>query len=259
MEDPYFIVKTDVERALENLTKLHESYQRLTTSSSPNNNKEKAEVRGEIKTALRDVQYDIEDIEETVRIVEANPKKFKISTGEIESRKNFITNSKDRLSSIEGAVKNAKTVYASSNNSSSTGSDQKKTATKAIKGGRSGSNNVKYSKLQSYQDEENEKFIGNTITEQQQLLERQDEEVEKVSTSIGVLKSMSRQIGDELDHQNEALDDLQHDMDSTASKMDNVMKKLAKVTRLSDDKRQWTAIMILSVIIIVLFILLLVL
>ena len=70
---------------------------------------------------------------------------------------------------------------------------------------------------------------------------------------------MSRQIGDELDNQNDALDDLQHEMDSTATKMDNVMKKLAKVTRLSDDKRQWTAIGILSVIILVLFLLLVIL
>ena len=70
---------------------------------------------------------------------------------------------------------------------------------------------------------------------------------------------MSRQIGDELDNQNDALDDLQHEMDSTATKMDNVMKKLAKVTRLSDDKRQWTAIGILSLIILVLFLLLVIL
>ena len=67
---------------------------------------------------------------------------------------------------------------------------------------------------------------------------------------------MSRQIGDELDHQNVALDDLHHEMDSTASKMDNVMKKLAKVTRLSDDKRQWTAIVVLLLIILVLVLLL---
>ena len=36
---------------------------------------------------------------------------------------------------------------------------------------------AKYSKLESYQDEENEKFVGKTFQEQEQLLKYQDEQV----------------------------------------------------------------------------------
>ncbi|XP_063726219.1 syntaxin-6-like [Symsagittifera roscoffensis] len=254
MEDPYFIVKSDVERALENLTKLHDSFNKSQSNSHSNGFKEINDIRGEIKTALRDVQYDIEDIEETVRIVEANPKKFKINSNEINSRKQFIEASKDKLKIVDAAIRNAKTTNGVTNDFS-----KKKKQSSYAKTSKSGSNNVKYSKLESYHDEENDKFISNTVNEQQQLLHRQDEEIDRVTTSIGVLKSMSRQIGDELDDQNEALDDLHHEMDSTSSKMDNVMKKLAKVTRLSDDKRQWTAIFVLSITILILFLLLVIL
>jgi len=252
MEDPYFIVKADVERALVNLGRLHEKYLEVLGNEgkdrSPAEEKGVAnpiDIRGDIKTALRDVQYDIEDIEETVRIVEANPKKFKITPTEIDARKRFISSSKEKLAVVELAVRNTKA------------SNRRKENKDESKGSRQSTGSAKYSKLESYRDEENDKFISGAMSEQQQLLHIQDEQIERVTTSIGALKSMSRQIGDELDHQNDALDDLQHEMDTTANRMDSVMKKLAKVTRLSDDKRQWTAIGILSLVILVLFFLLL--
>lgn len=251
MEDPYFIVKNDIEKALENLSQLFESFKALSNEDkiSPEKNQQLIEVRGDIKTALRDVQYDIEDIEETVRIVEANPKKFKIGVNEIQSRKDFISHCKNKLTNVENSIRTSKPP-SSSNRSG--GKENQMTKSGKTKSGVT----AKYSKLESYQDEENEKFMGKTFQEQEQLLKYQDEQVEKVSTSIGVLKSMSRQIGEELDHQNVALEDLHHEMDSTAAKMDNVMKKLAKVTRLSDDKRQWTAIVVLLLTILVLVLLL---
>ena len=172
MEDPYFIVKSDVERALENLTKLHDSFNKSQSNSHSNGFKEINDIRGEIKTALRDVQYDIEDIEETVRIVEANPKKFKINSNEINSRKQFIEASKDKLKIVDAAIRNAKTTNGVTNDFS-----KKKKQSSYAKTSKSGSNNVKYSKLESYHDEENDKFISNTVNEQQQLLHRQDEEV----------------------------------------------------------------------------------
>ena len=177
MEDPYFIVKADVERALNNLSNLYDSYQKLANNSSPTNGlKEVNDVRGEIKTALRDVQYDIEDIEETVRIVEANPKKFKITPAEVESRKQFISISKDKLQSIESAIRNTK----SPNKIARDQAGKKKNA--GSKGTvKSANGSVKYSKLESFHDEENDKFITGAMNEQQQLLHRQDEEVSFLS------------------------------------------------------------------------------
>lgn len=41
------------------------------------------------------------------------------------------------------------------------------------------------------------------------------------------------------------LDDLESTMHRTETQMDNVMRKLAKVTKMDDDGRQWTAIFVL--------------
>lgn len=70
---------------------------------------------------------------------------------------------------------------------------------------------------------------------------------------------MSYKIQDELEDQEEfvfkyfiqsflsfsLLDDLGATMQRTENRMDNVMKRLARVTNLDDDSRQWTAIFFL--------------
>lgn len=72
---------------------------------------------------------------------------------------------------------------------------------------------------------------------------QQDEWLEQVSGSIGVKEHSS--IGGELE--------------STQSRLDNVMKKLAKVSHMTSDRRQWCAIAVLFAVLLVVLILFLVL
>lgn len=87
-------------------------------------------------------------------------------------------------------------------------------------------------------------------------MREQDDDLEKVAGSLHTLKNMSHQIGNELEDQSDLLDDLESTMHRTENRMDSVMKKLARVTNLDDDSRQWTAIFILIGLIIFLLMLL---
>ena len=44
----------------------------------------------ELKNSIRSIEWDLEDLEDTVRIVEQNPTKFRIDETEIASRRKFI-------------------------------------------------------------------------------------------------------------------------------------------------------------------------
>lgn len=97
-----------------------------------------------------------------------------------------------------------------------------------------------------------------------------------MNETVGTLKTVSRQIGSELDEQAVMLDDFGTDMENLDSKLDSTMKKVAMALHLSNgklyfstkssnkqlsfaDRRQWCAIGVLSLvlfIIIVLFIVL---
>ncbi|KAL7989292.1 hypothetical protein Chor_011958 [Crotalus horridus] len=81
------------------------------------------------------------------------------------------------------------------------------------------------------------------ILEEQQLhqkliIEEQDEQLELVSGSISVLKHMSGRVGEELEEQTIMLEDFAHEMDSTQSGIDGVLKKMGRVSHMARGKRQ---------------------
>ncbi|CAD5234995.1 unnamed protein product [Bursaphelenchus xylophilus] len=88
-------------------------------------------------------------------------------------------------------------------------------------------------------------FVADSFQQQQRIVNEQDEDLEKVAGSISTLKHMSSRIGEELEEQSDLLDDLSNTMHRTQAQMDTVMRKLAKVTGMDDDSKQWTAIFVL--------------
>ncbi|KAH3794223.1 hypothetical protein DPMN_147754 [Dreissena polymorpha] len=117
----------------------------------------------------------------------------------------------------------------------------------------------KYSRLDMEAERSHQSFIDDTTQHQQLIIKDQDEQLDLIGSSVGALKNMSHQIGNELEEQNRMLDDFGHEMEVTESRMDNVMKKMAKVLHMSSDKRQCCAIGVLLVILLIVIILLVVL
>ena len=71
-----------------------------------------------------------------------------------------------------------------------------------------------------------------------------------------MLKSMGHQIGDELDDQAVILDELNHEMEQTSSKLQTVLLRVEKMLRLADDKKQTYVLIGLIVLVIFLVVLL---
>jgi syntaxin 6 len=204
----------------------------------------------ELRNALRSIEWDLEDLEDTIAIVEKNPNKFKIDNRELASRRNFIDATRDEVKSMKEKMSiNRRTI------------DQDITArqplldspTKAtVIGGASNGINLptstnsnklhhslisqagavmaarhssaKYSKLENQMDSPSHyamggstpmggggtgtgfdspsnRFLGETMSTQQRMMSTQDEQLDIISDSIGTLKTVSRQIGGELDEQ----------------------------------------------------------
>ncbi|KAK7078395.1 Syntaxin-6 [Halocaridina rubra] len=105
---------------------------------------------------------------------------------------------------------------------------------------------TRYSRLVNEADSPNSEFIERTLVQQQMIMTQQDDQLDQIASSMGTLKNMSRQIGQEVDEQAVMLDDFGHEMETTQSKMENTLSKMAKVMHLSTDRRQWAAIGALS-------------
>uniref|UniRef100_A0A3Q2ZWV2 Syntaxin 6 n=1 Tax=Kryptolebias marmoratus TaxID=37003 RepID=A0A3Q2ZWV2_KRYMA len=230
MEDPFFVVK-EVEKAVHAAQTLHHRWSQLLQEGGGASKEEIDWTTNELRNSLRSIDWDLEDLDETI-IVESNPKKFNLDAAELMKRKAFITSTRHTVKTVLFGECSTQTHIWQ------TGSD-------------------KYSRLDRQLQNANSQFIEEQQVQQQLIAEKQDEQLELVSGTIGVLKNMSERIGMELDEQ-AMLDDFGHEMDNTQSRLDNVMKKLAKVSHMTS-RRQWCAIGVLLVILLVVIILFIVL
>uniref|UniRef100_A0A3Q3KLD7 t-SNARE coiled-coil homology domain-containing protein n=1 Tax=Monopterus albus TaxID=43700 RepID=A0A3Q3KLD7_MONAL len=223
MEDPFFVVKGEVQKAVNAAQSLHHRWSELLQEGGGASKEEMDWTTNELRNSLRSIEFFL-----TVNecIVESNPKKFNLDTAELSKRKAFIASTRQAVKEMKEQMSSPAAVSVDRKNKQVT--EQLQNICLSAGG--------QHSLHQA---------------ERQQKLEQQDEQLELVSGTIGVLKNMSERIGMELDEQAVMLDDFGHEMDNTQSRLDNVMKKLAKVSHMTSDRRQWCAIGVLLTILFV--------
>uniref|UniRef100_A0A2K5LKL7 Syntaxin 10 n=1 Tax=Cercocebus atys TaxID=9531 RepID=A0A2K5LKL7_CERAT len=195
LEDPFFVVRGEVQKAVNTARGLYQRWCELLQESAAVGREELDWTTNELRNGLRSIEWDLEDLEETIGIVEANP-------GKPTPQKSLS----DLL--------DASAVSATS------------------------------------------RYIEEQQATQQLIMDEQDQQLEMVSGSIQVLKHMSGRVGEELDEQGIMLDAFAQEMDHTQSRMDGVLRKLAKVSHMTSDRRQWCAIAVLVGVLLLVLILL---
>ena len=67
------------------------------------------------------------------------------------------------------------------------------------------------------------------ITIQRQVIDQQDEGLDRLSSIIKRQKNIAYQLGNELDEQNKMLDDLDNKMDGTNARLGHTTKRVMKM------------------------------
>ncbi|XP_015609249.1 syntaxin-6 isoform X2 [Cephus cinctus] len=256
LEDPFFVVKDEVCKALNKTRGLYGRWTELqdvtvvtpTIAGLPVSREELEWTTTELRNALRSIEWDLEDLEDTICIVEKNPTKFKIDNKELTIRRNFIEQTRDEVKIMKDKM------------NLSRGRDRDRTARQPLLDNSPARvpvshGTTKYSKLENEIDSPNRQFLDDTLLQQNSMMHQQDEQLDMIGESIGTLKTVSRQINSELDEQAVMLDDFGNELEVTDSKLDATMKKMAKVLHMSNDRRQWVAIGVLTAILVFLIIL----
>ncbi|XP_022382660.1 syntaxin-10 isoform X2 [Enhydra lutris kenyoni] len=195
LEDPFFVVRGEVQKAVNTARGLYQRWCELLQEDAAVGREELDWTTNELRNGLRSIEWDLEDLEETIGIVEANPGK-------------------------PAAQKPSSDLLDASMASAAS------------------------------------RYIEEQQATQQLILDQQDQQLEMVSGSIRVLKHMSGRVGEELDEQGIMLDAFAHEMDHTQSRMDGVLRKMAKVSHMTSDRRQWCAIVVLLGVLLLVLILL---
>ncbi|XP_058862889.1 syntaxin-6-like [Acipenser ruthenus] len=246
LEDPFFVVKGEVQKAVNTARGLYQRWTELLQEEALVSKEELDWTTNELRNSLRSIEWDLEDLEETIGIVESNPRKFKIEGDEVAGRRAFVESTRDTVREMKDHISSPSAVAKT----------ERKSCQALLGGGpsRGGVQADRYTLLD--QDLGNSRYIEDQQAQQQLIVEQQDEQLELVSGSIRVLKNMSGRIGDELDEQAVMLGEFSEEMDQTSSRMDSVLKKMEKVSHMTSSRRQWCAIAVLAVILVVVLILL---
>ena len=88
------------------------------------------------------------------------------------------------------------------------------------------------------------------------VMQEQDEQLDRLGESIGRQRDLSIQIGNELDDHVQMLDEVEEHVDRHQSAIDRARKSLGNVARKSRDNKQLTIILVLIIILILLIIIL---
>ncbi|VDL97328.1 unnamed protein product [Schistocephalus solidus] len=94
------------------------------------------------------------------------------------------------------------------------------------------------------------------LSDQQLLLQEQDAHLDQLGSSISRLKDISHRMGGELGDQVALLDTFGEEMAQTESKLDNAMRRAARLLHLDSDRSQWWAIGVLFITLLIIVILL---
>ncbi|ELV14322.1 Syntaxin-10 [Tupaia chinensis] len=260
LEDPFFVVRGEVQKAVNNARGLYQRWCEFLQEGAGVGREELDWTTNELRNGLRSIEWDLEDLEETIdilglwgvarespprpRIVEANPSKFKLPAGDLQERKMFVERMREAVQEMrDHMVSPAAVAFMERNNREMLVS--KPAAQKPP------SDLLDASAISAAS-----RYIEEQQATQQLILEEQDQQLEMVSGSIRVLKHMSGRVGEELDEQGIMLDAFAHEMDHTQSRMDGVLRKMAKVSHMTSDRRQWCAILVLLGVLLLVLILL---
>ena len=180
-----------------------------------------------LKQQILAINVDVADLSQTIAIVENNRDKFPtISDEELDSRRTFVTQTKQELQALIDVLKKAKDKQANANRQ------------QLMENQSSSRNSSKFSEAAEKQNRnQHDEYINNERQAHTQMVAQQDEVLGDMSVALSRLQVMSQDINTELVEQGEMINDLDGDLDSAQLNMNVVMKKLDKLLKTSDKGR----------------------
>ncbi|XP_041032840.1 syntaxin-6-like [Carcharodon carcharias] len=245
LEDPFFVVKGEVQKAVNTARGLYQRWCELLQDTQSVSKEEYDWTTNELRNSLRSIEWDLEDLDETIGIVESNPRKFKIETTELQERKAFVVKTRQTVKEMKDHISSPSVLAFG----------ERRNRQNLLGGIEQHKPMDRYRHLDQELENANLQYIEEQRVQQRLIMEQQDDQLELVLGSSAVLKNMSERIGDELEEQAVMLDEFSHEMDNTHSRLDSTLKKLAKVSHMTTARRQWCVIVVLLIILILVLIL----
>ncbi|KAI9478183.1 MAG: t-SNARE [Benjaminiella poitrasii] len=231
MEDPFLIVKSQVEDALVNATNLFESWKRIQQTVSSPRNQELLWTADELNSSLEAIEQDIEDLEEALQAAQHNPSQFNLTAKDLNSRKSFLTQSRNTIQNMRNTMANppSKKPYSPNDQSSSS--------------------------YQTARQNDNSLFIESQQQQQMMIMQDQDQHLDAIGGTLVNLKEIAGTMNREIDDQVLILDDLGNQVDRSEGKLKSAMRRVTTILKKEEESKSGYCICCLIIVLIILLVL----
>lgn len=233
--DPFLSVQSDVQQTLTTTRHLYSSYLRIRTlnphPSSPS--PELLQSRSELLSNISQLTADLSDLLESVRAVETDPYRFGLDVPEVQRRKQFVQDVAAEVQGMKGEVEDVSGTGGSGALPNPAAFDEDG-------------------------DGDEDAYAAFEQQTQAQMFREQDEQLDDVFRSVGVLRGQAQDMGRELEEQAGMLDEVDTLADRVGGKLNTGVKKIGEVIKRNEDTYSSCCIGVLIVVLIILLILVIV-
>ncbi|KAF9225935.1 hypothetical protein BS17DRAFT_572032 [Gyrodon lividus] len=234
--DPYHVVQQEIQSSLQTASTLRASYLRI-RSMAREGSEELLWARNELKATLAALEADLEDLEESVKVVESTgPRLFNLDDTEVTERRKYVGRVRREVESMRSEVEDT-TVRAIHTNSQPGSS-------------RSPLKPTNHLPRSNDQDEQSHW----AREEQQLMIQEQERTMDSISGTLTTLAQQAGLMGQEIGQHNEMLGDLEQNVDRTDTKLNTAMRKMRKFIRETEETQSGWCISILVVVLLILLV-----
>ncbi|EPQ52214.1 hypothetical protein GLOTRDRAFT_80431 [Gloeophyllum trabeum ATCC 11539] len=222
--DPYHAVQQEVSASLSTAETLRASYQRIRSTASQGS-EELEWARNELKATLAALEADLEDLEESVKIVErTGARMFGIEESELMERRQYVDRVRREIEGMRAELASSQPA-APPSYSSRTQTPKPANA-----------------------PDESDPQASWAHQEQEMMLRQQDETLDVIGGTLNTLQRQAGLIGSEVAVHNEMLSDLETGVDRTESKLGDAMKRMRKFIRETEETKSGWCVVILTIV-----------
>ncbi|KAL2634372.1 hypothetical protein R1flu_005851 [Riccia fluitans] len=222
--DPFYLVKEEIQDSVNKLQANFLKWEALPSTAI----QDYLDLSKELTSGCESIEWQVDELDRAIAVAERDPARFSIDAAEIERRKKWTSSTHSQISTIRQALQNA-------------------ADTKSIpaRGGQTASSRRELLRLPEDQAATPSRSSSQELdtfayeNDRQALLMRaQDQDLDEISEHVKNLGEVSLTIHNELNLQDRIMDELNSDMDHTATRLDLVQRKLSAVMKKAGWKGQ---------------------
>eukprot|EP00921_Rhytidocystis_pertsovi_P002839 GHVQ01004782.1.p1 GENE.GHVQ01004782.1~~GHVQ01004782.1.p1 ORF type:complete len:237 (-),score=44.52 GHVQ01004782.1:389-1099(-) len=197
--DPYYVAQDEVTTAVKKARELYQQWRRELDNGAAIKSANVKRLEDDLVSELRQISFDLEDIKTTIQVVEKNPTRFQVPTGELQRRKQFVEDTKKTVRDLQANVVKRQS---------------RPTTSASVR-----------------MDARNRDFVDSHSSQQQVLMQQQDEQLEELAMSADRLHQTAVVINEELEDQQRMLSELDENIDREVERMNFVMRRLGRLLK----------------------------